>query len=78
MLPTACVIAGEHASDHFEQALRRQLQPDSRSWEAAQYQADTEIQLEEAEIMHEQLAEDLQRRKKVAASSNQAASEDEE
>jgi hypothetical protein len=71
VLPTSCVLAGEHASDH-------PLQAKSRSWEAAQHQADTEIQHEEAEIMHEQLAEDLQRRKKVAASCDQAASEDEE
>ena len=71
VLPTSCVLAGEHASDH-------PLQAKSRSWEAAQHQADAEIQHEEAEIMHEQLAEDLQRRKKVAASCDQAASEDEE
>lgn len=63
---------------HSEQAQRRQPHPQSRSWEAAQHQADAEIEGEEAEIVHEQLVEDLQRRNKAAANCDHGGSEDEE
>jgi hypothetical protein len=47
----------------------------SRSWEATQRHADGEIKEEEAEIVQQQLTEDMQRRQKAWAARNLGGSE---
>ena len=74
-------MAGESVCDHPEQEgslQRRQTQASSRSWGAAQRQADAEIEDEETDILHQQLVEDLQRRERAVAGHDHNGSDSED
>lgn len=74
------VVAGADAYNHPQrnQVQRRQMQATPSTWEAAQRQADDEIEDEEAEIVHQQMVEDSQRRDKAVRLHNHDSDEEEE